>query len=87
MSIDPTLADAIGGLSDGAYWAYAVDDQWRTVAVTDELAAVSSQILMGVFAFGPEARELIFRSSQGLNSVEDSRAFLRRLGKDRKSVV
>ena len=80
MSIDPTLADAIGGLSDGAYWAYAVDDQWRTVAVTDELAAVSSQILMGVFAFGPEARELIFRSSQGLNSVEDSRAFLRRLG-------
>ncbi|HVN51437.1 MAG TPA: hypothetical protein VMT43_08390, partial [Acidimicrobiales bacterium] len=81
-SIDPTLLQVIAAWSDGGYWATAVDDRWRLVVVTAELAAVADgQFAMGEFFYGPAQTAAELQGRSGHNSVEEKRAdFLRHGG-------
>jgi class 3 adenylate cyclase len=82
LAIDPTLRDAIAVLSKGGYWAIALDDHWRFVAMTDEMAAVAGgrELDLGAFHFGPEAIDRLLGGSAGLNSIEENRELLRHVG-------
>jgi class 3 adenylate cyclase len=82
LALDPTLADAIAAVSDGDYWAIALDDRWRLVAMTDEHTKVlgATQLVLGAFHFGPEAVDRVLSGSAGVNSVEENRDTFRRLG-------
>ena len=75
--IAPALADAIARLGEAGYWANAMDDQWRLVAITSEQAALMPDLPgTGVFYYGPEARDMIHQSAVG-NTVDPSRMEVR----------
>jgi hypothetical protein len=74
MSVDPTLLDVIEAWSDAGYWAAAVDDCWRLVAVTDELASgAGDRFALGIFFYGPEHIAAELGGSSGQFSLEDKR--------------
>ena len=80
VAIEPALADAIRALNDGECWAYATDDRWRLVAMTNALSGLLPVLPpAGVFYYGPEAVEVILRGPVG-NSVEQYREEFRQLG-------
>lgn len=79
--VDPALAEVIKALSDGGFWGKAVDREWRTVALTDELAAVHApDVVFGAFMFGPQQIDQLLRGSSGGNSLEENREALRQVG-------
>ena len=81
IPVDPTLARVFSAWDDAGYWAHAVDDQWRNVLVSDELASVArDQFAMGEFNFGPRQTALELRGRAGHNTLEDKRGDLVRLG-------
>jgi class 3 adenylate cyclase len=74
MSVNPTLLDVIEAWSSARYWAAAVDDCWRLVAVTDELASGPGDLFaMGSFFYGPEQTAAELGGSSGQYSLEDKR--------------
>jgi class 3 adenylate cyclase len=81
MPIHPTLLQVIAAWSEGGYWGFAVDDRWRVVAVTAELAAVASdQFAMGEFLYGSAQTSAELRGRAGHNSIEEKRASFVRHG-------
>ena len=75
ISVDPTLLQVIEAWSEGGYWAMAVDDRWRLVVVTSELAAVAdSQFAMGEFFYGSAQTAAELQGRSGHNSIEEKRA-------------
>jgi hypothetical protein len=81
IAIDPTLAQVVTAWSDAGYWANAVDDQWRNVMLSDELASVASdQFAMGEFFFGPLHIAVGLRGRSGHNSAEEKRTEFVRYG-------
>ena len=79
--VDPALAEVIEALSSGGFWGKALDSEWRTVALTDELAAVHApDVVFGAFMFGPEQIDQLLRGSSGGNSLEENRQSLRQVG-------
>ena len=56
VSVDPTLAQVFGTLSDAGHWVTAWDDQWRYVGISDRAVDVRCYWwsgCMGEFMFGP----------------------------------
>jgi hypothetical protein len=81
MSVDPTLLQVIAAWSEGGYWGFAVDDRWRIVVVTAELAAVApDQFAMGEFLYGSAQTAAELQGRSGHNSIEDKRASFVRHG-------
>ena len=81
VSVDPTLLQVIEAWSEGGYWAMAVDDRWRLVVVTSELAAVAdSQFAMGEFFYGAVQTAAELQGRAGHNSIEEIRTSFVRHG-------
>jgi class 3 adenylate cyclase len=79
--VDLTLVEVIAAWSRGGFWAKALDSQWRTVALTDELAAVhGDDVVFGVFHFGSEQQDRYVHGRSGGNSLEENRETLRQVG-------
>jgi class 3 adenylate cyclase len=79
--IDSTLAEVIAALNRSGFWAKAFDTEWRTVALTDELAAVhGDDVIFGVFMFGPDQQDRFLQGRSGGNSLEENQNQLRRVG-------
>jgi class 3 adenylate cyclase len=67
--------------NDAGYWVDAVDDQWRIVLISDELAAVAShQFVMGEFQFGPAQTTAELQGRSNHNTIENKRNDFARLG-------
>jgi class 3 adenylate cyclase len=81
VSVDPTLLQVMAAWSDAGYWANAVDDKWRNVILSAELAAVAdNQFAMGELFFGPVQIAVGLQGNAGHNSVEEKRAEFVRYG-------
>jgi class 3 adenylate cyclase len=81
MSVDPTLLQVIAAWSESGHWGFAVDDRWRIVVVTAELAAIApDQFAMGEFLYGSAQTAAELRGRSGHNSIEDKRASFVRHG-------
>jgi class 3 adenylate cyclase len=82
MSVDPTLLRVIAAWNEAGYWASAVDDRWRLVVVTAELAAGSdSSFAMGEFYHGSAQTAADLQGRTGHNAIVDKRtAFVRHGG-------
>jgi class 3 adenylate cyclase len=71
----PTLAEVVAAWGDAGHWAVAVDDQWRSLYLSDELAsAARGQVVVGEFMFGAARVAASLAGKAGINTVEEIRA-------------
>lgn len=71
----PTLAEVVAAWGHAGHWAGAVDDQWRYVYLSDELAlAARGQAVVGEFMFGPARVAASVAGKAGINTIEEIRA-------------
>ena len=80
VSVDPTLAQVFGTLSDAGHWVTAWDDQWRYVGMSTELFSSGGRVAIGEFAFGPANVEVQLEGKYGGNSHDEQRANFATLG-------
>jgi hypothetical protein len=75
--VDPTLAQVMATWCDAGYWAFAWDDQWRYVRVSDETltSAVTDVWVMGEFMFGPASVKVRLDGGAGQTSADELRAW------------
>ena len=71
----PTLAEVVAAWGDAGHWAVAVDDQWRSLYLSDELAsAARGQAVVGEFMFGAARVASSLAGKAGINTIEEIRA-------------
>src|SRR5262245_14006859 len=71
---DPTLREVVGAWSDAGYFAMAVDERWRIVSLSAELAeAIGDERIFGAFLYGPEQVDIQLRGRAGVNAAEELR--------------
>jgi class 3 adenylate cyclase len=79
-SLDPTLAHVFATWSAAGHWVLAWDDQWRYIAISDEMALSGARVAIGEFMFGPANVEVTLGGSTGGNSPDEVRAIFTRQG-------
>jgi class 3 adenylate cyclase len=78
---DPTLREVIAAWNDAGYFAFAVDEWWRIVSLSAELAEViGDERILGAFLYGPEQIDTQLRGSAGVNAAEELRENFREVG-------
>ena len=77
LTVDPTLLQSIAMWDAAGHWAVAYDDQWRPVAVSDEIASSGglADVRVGEFVFGPVAVEVTLAGRSGANTIDEIRAW------------
>ena len=71
----PTLAEVVAAWGDAGHWVMAVDDQWRSLYLSDELAlAARGQVVVGQFMFGTARVAAGLAGKAGINTIEEIRA-------------
>src|SRR5437660_420341 len=71
----PTLAEVVAAWGDAGHWVMAVDDQWRSLYLSDELAlAARGQVVVGQFMFGTARVAASLAGKAGINTIEEIRA-------------
>ena len=71
----PMLAEVVAAWGDAGHWAVAVDDQWRSLYLSDELAsAARGQVVVGEFMFGAARVAASLAGKAGINTIEELRA-------------
>jgi class 3 adenylate cyclase len=77
----PTLAEVAVAWGEAGHWAGAVDDQWRYVYISNELAAAApGQVGVGEFMFGAGFVATRLAGKAGINTIEEIRAQFMLLG-------
>lgn len=74
LPVDATLAQVFATWSAAGHWALAWDDQWRYVAISDEMALSGAEVVIDDFIFGPSNVEVLLGGSTGGNSVDEVRS-------------
>lgn len=78
---DPTLAEVVAAWDRAGHLAFAFDDQWRIIGVTNDMASIDSdELVVGEFAFGPVQVAAQLEGRAGANATQEIRSFFIRLG-------
>jgi class 3 adenylate cyclase len=78
---DPTLRQVIAAWSRAGYFAIAVDEAWRLVSLSTEVAElVRDERVLGAFLYGPEQIDTQLRGRAGVNVAEELRLTFREVG-------
>ena len=72
MPADATLAGVYSAWVDAGFWVTVYDDEWRVVAMSDDVAAVAGdEVVAGAFLFGQEYLDARFSGMAGVDGVEE----------------
>jgi class 3 adenylate cyclase len=78
---EPTLTEVVATWGAAGHWAGALDDQWRYLCLSDEMAwSAGAQLTIGEFMFGAAAVANRLAGQAGTNSIEEQREQFMLLG-------